>query len=572
MLFKKRKKDSTGNGALKLELAITGMTCGGCATHVENALGSVPGVLEARVPSWQENKAFVTVQPEVAPEILERAVKDAGYQAEVLDTGGTEKPQAPVPRQGGVDYDLVVIGTGGGGVAAAIRGAENGARVAVVEASTIGGTCVNIGCVPSKALIRAAEAYHTAAHHPFAGLKTGTEGIDWPALMAQKDELVSDLRQKKYIDVLASYGENITLIQARAKLAENGDVELDDGNVLRAGKVVIATGARPKILPIAGIDRVPVLTSTTVMELSEQPRSLLVIGGRAIALELGQAFARFGTRVTILQRSPRLVPEHDPDISDGIAEALRDEGIEVVTGATPQAIREENGEKIVTAQVQGESRDFRAEQVLMAVGRTPNTADMGLEAAGVRLDAQGFIEVDAHLQTSNPKIYAVGDVTTLPKFVYVAAAAGGIAAENALTGNAQSFDLAILPAVIFTSPQIATVGLTEAQARDKGYDVKVSNLPLEYVPRALAARDTRGFIKLVADRETDRLLGAHVLAAEAGEIIQTAALAIKFGAEHGFTVHDFRNMLFPYLTQVEGLKLAAQTFEKDVAQLSCCAG
>jgi len=197
---------------------------------------------------------------------------------------------------------------------------------------------------------------------------------------------------------------------------------------------------------------------------------------------------------------------------------------------------------------------------------------MGLEEVGVELDAGGFIKVDEFMQTSHPRIYAAGDVTNRPKLVYVAAAAGGIAAENALDGNSKRLDLTVLPDVIFTDPQVATVGLTEAQARARDYDVKVTTLPLAYVPRALAARDTRGLIKLVADRSSDRLLGAHILAAEGGEVIQTAALAVRYGLQYGFTVANLREMLFPYLVQVEGLKLATQSFEKDVAQLSCCAG
>ncbi|MFQ5629632.1 MAG: mercury(II) reductase [bacterium] len=546
------------------------MTCGGCATHVEDALRKVKGVLEARVPAWQEKKAVVTMGEEVAPEKLTKAIEKAGYSATVIGTDRTEQPATANGREGNLDYDLVVIGTGGGGVAAAIRAAENGARVAIIEAGTIGGTCVNIGCVPSKTLIRAAEAFHIAGHHPFAGVNSKAESIDWPAIRAQKDELVGALRQQKYIDVLKSY-ENITLIQGWASFDDNGNVVVD-GHILREGKVVIATGAKPKVLPLEGIENVEVLNSTTLMDARELPKSLIVIGGRAVALELGQAFARFGVKVTILQRSERILPEHEPEIGDALANYLREEGISVETGVAPQTIREENGEKIITATVRGERREFRAEQVLMAVGRTPNTKDMDLEKAGVALDERGFIIVDEHLQTGNPKIYAAGDVTTLPEFVYVAAAAGGIAAENALNGNSQKLDLSILPAAVFSDPQVATVGLTEAQAKEQGYDVKISNLPLEYVPRALAARNTRGFIKLVADREADRLLGAHVLAAEGGEIIQTAALAVKFGREHGFTVSALRDMLFPYLTQVEGLKLAAQTFDKDVAMLSCCAG
>ncbi|MFQ5709702.1 MAG: mercury(II) reductase [bacterium] len=573
MLFRRTEQADAGKeGTHLIELEVTGMTCSSCAVHVTAALQEVEAVVEAKVPDWQASKALVTVAGEFEEEKLTRSVQRAGYQARILSSRpASTQANSGHGRESNADYDLVVIGTGGGGMAAAIRAAENGHKVAIVEAHTVGGTCVNIGCVPSKALIRAAHAYHMAGHHPFAGLKTKAEGVDWQELIAQKDELVGELRQKKYIDVLKSYGDRITLIQGWAKLDENGDVVVD-GKAFKAGRVVVATGAKPKVLPLDGIESVEVLNSTTAMALKQQPKSLIVIGGRAIALELGQAFARLGTKVTILQRSSRLVPEHEAEIGEALADYLRAEGIDVQTGVAPQAIREENSEKILTATVRGEQRVFRAEQLLMAVGRAPNTSNLGLEAAGVELDSRGFVVVDEHLQTSNPKIYAVGDVTTLPKFVYVAAAGGGTAAENALNGNARSFDLNVLPDVIFTDPQVATVGLTEAHARSEGYDVKTSTLPLEYVPRALAARDTRGFIKLIADRKSDRLLGAHVLAAEAGEVIQTAALAVKMGREHGFTVQNLRDMLFPYLVQVEGIKLAAQTFEKDVAQLSCCAG
>ncbi|RME01456.1 MAG: FAD-binding protein, partial [Calditrichaeota bacterium] len=406
-LFKKKTAER-GQGAPngnQIELDIEGMTCDHCALHVQKALKQVDGVVEARVPSWKEKRAFVSVSGEVSETQLARAVEEAGYHVKEIHM---KTGKGATPSNGGgreVDYDLVVIGTGGGGMGAAIRAAEMGRKVAIVEAGTIGGTCVNIGCVPSKALIRAAEAYHTAGHHPFAGLKTRAEGLDWPALIAQKDELVAELRQKKYVDVLEAY-ENIRLIRGRATLDAHGDVVVDGQQTLKTRKVVVATGARPKILPIDGVKEVEVLNSTTIMALKKQPASLLIIGGRAIALELGQAFARFGTKVTLLQRSPRLVPAHEPEISAGIEEALRNEGIEIFTGSTPQAIRQEKGEKVVTAMVNGETREFRAEQVLMAVGRTPNTQNMGLEAVGVELDKGGFIVVDEYLKTSNPKIYA----------------------------------------------------------------------------------------------------------------------------------------------------------------------
>lgn len=555
-----------------IDLDIQGMTCDGCARHVTKALQTVEGVQEVQVHGWASGKATVTATSEVGDADLTEAVKAAGYKGRVVARRSEGGSPPSVERARNADYDLIVIGTGGAGMAAAIKTAELGRRACIIEAGTIGGTCVNIGCVPSKTLIRAAAAYHTAGRHPFDGVHTAANGLDWSAVIAQKDRLVSELRQGKYLDVLKSYGDRITLLRGRARIQPDGSVSVDGDRMARGKKIVIATGARPRILPLEGIDQVPVLDSTSAMALTEQPRSLLVIGGRAVALELGQTFARFGTAVTVLQRSGRIIPDHEPELSEALTAALHDEGLTIHTGVTPLAIRQEDRIKVVTARIEGRLQEFRAEQVLIATGRTPNTQDMGLEDAGVQTDEQGFIVVDDRLQTTNPAIYAAGDVTNHPNLVYVAAAAGGIAAEHALNGDGRRLDLTVLPDVIFTDPQVATVGLTEEAAKAQGYDVKTSTLPLTYVPRALAARDTRGLVKLVADRVTDRLLGAHILAAEAGEVVQTAALAIEMGGRYGLTINDLKSMLFPYLTQVEGLKLAAQTFEKDVAQLSCCAG
>jgi mercuric reductase len=389
--------------------------------------------------------------------------------------------------------------------------------------------------------------------------------LDWAAVVGQKDALVAELRQSKYVDVLAAY-PSITYLQGRARLLDGGGVAVN-GRTYHPARVVVTTGASPRLLPIPGIERVEVLTSTEALSLPERPESLLVVGGRFVALELAQTFARFGTRVTVLQRSPRIIPEHEPEIAEALAGYLRDEGVTIYTGVAVRGIRPEGDEKVITATVDGEEREFRAAQVLMATGRRPNTRDLGLEAAGVELEPDGAIRVDARMQTSNPRVYAAGDVIGRPMLVYVAAAGGGLAAENALTGADRELDLTALPAVIFTDPQVATVGLTEAQAQERGLAVKTTLLPLEYVPRALAAHDRRGLIKLVADVATGRLLGAHVLAAEGGEVVQAAALAVKFG----LTLDDLTGTLFPYLTQVEGLKLAAQTFDKDVSKLSCCA-
>jgi mercuric reductase len=555
------------NEQQKINLRVDGMTCDGCAVHVTEALEGVDGVVEAHVPGWQSRRAEVIARPGVDVEALTQAIARVGYRA---------TPEVPAPaagngqriRTGGRDHDLLVIGGGSAGFAAAIRGAELGARVGLVNDGAIGlgGTCVNIGCVPSKTLIRTAEAWHKAGHHPFAGVHTQQVSLDWRRVIGQKDELVAELRQAKYADVLAAYPE-ITLIEGQARFTGDGTVAVN-GRKLHAGKYVITTGAHPRLPDLPGADKVDVLTSTTAMALPEQPRSLVVLGGRFIALELGQTFARFGTEVTVLQRSPRIIPQREPEISDGLRGYLEDEGITIVTGVKLLELRQDGDEKVVVAEVKGEIREFRGEHILSALGHVPNTDGLGLKAAGVALGPKGHVQVELTMQSTNPDVYAAGDVTGLADYVYVAAAGGVIAAENALTGSERRLDLSALPEVMFTDPQVAVAGLTEAQARRQGYNVKTSVLPLEYVPRALAARDTRGLIKLVADADTDRLLGAHVLAPEGGEIIQTAVMAMKFGA----TVQDLAGTLFPYLTTVEGLKLAAQTFEKDVAKLSCCAG
>lgn len=552
----------------QVEMQIRGMTCDGCRHHVLQALEALDGVFEVQIPDWRAGQASLVVDGTVEDRALTGAVQAAGYAGAVRVRQDAAPEAAILSMPSAADYDLVVIGTGAGGMAAAIKGAEMDKRVAIVEGGVLGGTCVNIGCVPSKTLIRAAATYHSAGHSRFEGLRLHAESVDWPTLVVQKDTLVGDLRQTKYQDVLAAYPDHITLIQGWAHFAPDATVVLDDGRVLRGRKVVIATGAGPATLPLPGISEVPVLNSTTLMALEHQPKSLIVIGGRAVALELGQMMARLGTAVTILQRSSRILPEHEPEIADALAEALRDEGVAVHTGVTPRALRKTNGVKEVVADVDGEAHIFHAQEILMAVGRRPNVASLDLPAVSVETDARGFIKVNAQMETSHLGIYAVGDVTTGPKLVYVAAHAGGIAAENALANAGRVLDLGVLPDVVFTDPQVARVGLSEAAAQAAGYQVKTSVLPMAYVPRAITARDTAGLIKLVADRDTDRLLGAQILAAEGGEVIQSAAMALHFGA----TVADLRAMLFPYLTQNEGLKLAAQVFEKDVTQLSCCAG
>jgi mercuric reductase len=480
----------------------------------------------------------------------------------MTSSAGTSKSRAAQPAR---HFDLIVIGGGSAGFAAAIRGAELGARVALVERGTLGGTCVNVGCIPSKTLIRAAEANHRRTHHGFAGIPTCDGPPEWSLVRDQKDELVERLRRAKYEDVLHAYN-GITLIRARATLTAGGAVGLDDGRMLTAGRVVIATGASPWAAPIPGLQDAGYLDSTTAMALEHLPETLLVIGGSAVGLELAQTFARLGVRVTVLEAEPRILPAEDAAIGQSLAEHLKAEGIAVHTGVSVQQVRRRDCYAISFEEARGTNL-VEADELLAATGRRASTSGLGLESAGVAIGQKGEIVVDEHLRTSNPHVYAAGDVTGEPMFVYVAAYAGSLAAENALAAEPRRYDLTAVPRVTFTDPAVATVGLTRSQAETRGQEAIAATLPLEHLPRALAARDTRGFITLVADARTRRLLGAHILAAEAGEMITEPALAVRFG----LTIEDLASSFHPYLTLSEGIRLAAQTFDKDVATLSCCA-
>lgn len=548
----------------QVTLEVGGMTCDGCARHVTNALKEVTGVESVQVPTWQAGRATVVAGAVTEDAALVRAVEEAGYRAVVRERRRIEGERR-FAAEAKADYDLMVIGGGSAGFAAAIKGAELGAKVALVEAGTIGGTCVNIGCVPSKTLIKAAELCYRAAYPKFEGLAACPPPSDWQRVVQQKDELVAALRQGKYVDVVSVY-PNITLLRGHARLAGGRRISLN-GTVYSPGKIILATGAHPWAPPIPGLAEAEYLDSTDALGLPSLPASLIVIGAGAIGLELGQLFSRFGVRVMILEGGPHVAGAEEPEIGQALTQYLAEEKVRLCTNTRITRIERAAGEYRVHAEIEGKPETCVAEQLLVATGRRPNTADLGLDAAGIAVGPRGEVVVDEHLRTANQDVYAGGDVIGEPAYVYVAAYSGGLAAENALTGVGRVYDLSALPHVIFTDPQVASVGWTEAKARADGKRVKTAVLPLTAVPRALAARDTRGLIKLVAEEGTGKLLGAHVLADQAGEVIQAATLAVKFGLR----VQDLVETFHPYLTMVEGLKLAALTFEKDVSKLSCCA-
>lgn len=457
------------------------------------------------------------------------------------------------------EYDLAIVGSGGGAFAAAIAARRRELRVIMVERGVVGGTCVNVGCIPSKALLAAAESRHRAVHGRFPGIPTGAEPVDMAELIAAKDEIVGDLRQHKYVDLADTYG--FELIEGRARFVDGPGLDVD-GRRIEARHYLAATGAEPHIPDVPGLAETGYLTSTTAMELSELPASILVIGGGYVAMEQAQLFAHLGTRVTMLVRS-RLARGEEPEVSATIREAFEAEGISVHEGLVPDQVRREAGQVIVGAG----RREFRADHVLVATGRRPRTAGLGLDEIGVMLGNAGEVLVDAALATSHARVWAAGDVTGHPQFVYVAAKHGGMVVENAFDGAGRRIDYSALPRITFTNPTIASAGLTEAQAQEQGLDCESRTLGLEHVPRAIVSRNVRGLVKLVAERDSGRILGVHIVGDGAGDVILAGSLAIQTG----MTVEQLASGWNPYLTLAEGLYLAAQSFHRDPSKLSCCA-
>lgn len=461
-------------------------------------------------------------------------------------------------------YDLAIVGAGSAAFAAAIQARRKGLSVVMVERDQIGGTCVNVGCIPSKAMLAAAEARRLADERRFPGIETTAGPVQMRALIDAKNAIVADLRKDKYQDLAREYDWEI--LRGAARFAAGPVLDVD-GRRIEAKHYIIATGSSPWVPPIAGLDGVQYLTSTTAMELNEVPESLVVVGGNYIGLEMGQLFARLGSRVTLVEILDRIAPHEEPEISEALAGVLRDEGLTLRTGAKVDGVSRSNGAVVASVAATGGSEQVRASHLLIAAGRRAQSSELGLDAVGVGVGRKGEVLADEYLRTSNDRIWAVGDVTGHPQFVYVAGVHGAIAVDNAFENAKRTVDYRTLPRVTFTSPNVAAVGLTEAEAEKAGFDCECRSIPLEFVPRALVNRDTRGLVKIVAESKSGIVRGVHMLAPNAGDAILAGVYAI----ECGMTVKQVANIWCPYLTIAEGIKLAAQAFTMDVAKLSCCA-
>ena len=464
-------------------------------------------------------------------------------------------------------FDLIIIGGGSAAFAAAIHADSMKKTTLMINGGLpFGGTCVNVGCVPSKFLIRAAESIHHASSSNFNGVITSRPTINFAEIIKQKTALVDDMQQRKYMDLLPGL-PHLKVIEGKAKFVEKNIVEVN-GEVYEGYKIIIATGATTLIPEIHSINDVPYLTSKTLFELEEQPQSLIILGAGYIALEIAQAYHRMGTKVTIIQRSISILSKEVKDVTDELEKHLRAEGITILTGATVNKVwKEGKNIKVSYSTPSNETEAIEGSHILLATGTKGNTEDLGLEKVGIQTTERGLIIVDELLRTQVEDVFAIGDVTTNPPFVYTAAYEGGKAVVNAFKTHHKAVDFSVMPWVVFTDPQVAGVGIDEKEAEHKGISHQVTVFHLKDIPRSIVALDTRGFIKLIRNPENDMLLGARIVAPEGGELLMQLSMMIKYK----IPIKEITGMFHPYLTLSEGVKLAAMSFTVDVKKMSCCA-
>lgn len=463
------------------------------------------------------------------------------------------------------EYDFVIIGGGAAGFAAALKADELDVKTLMVNRGPIGGTCVNVGCVPTKYLLTALELKKRALVNHYSGLGFTLKEFDFRKLLDGKDELVKKLRREKYEKVLESL-ENVDYIDGSARFSSNSEIVVN-GEKIKFKKALIATGAKPRILTIGGVEDVKdrILTHIEALELKKALDSVVIIGGRAQALEFAQIFARAGSEVTLLQRSIRIMPTAEPELAIELEDILGEEGVNINTSVKIRRL-ERAGEGVrVHAEVRGKEKVFEAQYVFFATGRSPNTHNLGLENTDVKTNEKGFVIVDETLKAGK-NIYAAGDVIGEPMLETVAAKEGFTAATNALEEKNIKIDYRVVPKVVFTDPQLASVGLTDREAQ-KFTECSCRTVEISNVPKALILGEERGLIKMVVDAKTKEILGVHILAYNAAEMIHEAAMVIR----NRMTVDEVIDTLHVFPTMSEAIKLAALSFKGDISKMPCCA-
>ncbi|GBD03949.1 Mercuric reductase [bacterium HR19] len=463
-------------------------------------------------------------------------------------------------------FDLIVIGGGAAGFAAVIKANELGAKALMVNSGLpIGGTCVNVGCVPSKRLIHLAQILHVVKSNSINGIKISLESFDFSKVITDEIELVRRMREEKYINVLKNL-KNVQFIEGKAEFLSEREIRVN-GETYIAEKFVLAVGSKTGIPPIEGLKETGFITHIEALSLKNRPRELMIVGAGPMGLEFGQLFSRFGTRVTILEFQPTIFGPGEREIVIRLQKILEKEGIVIKTNAKVLSAKKESGKKVLTYLIDGEKYNISGDEILVAAGKVPNTDGLGLERAGVEIDERKAIVVNEYLETSNKNIYAAGDCINQPlRLETTAGKEGSIAAENALTGSKKSIDYSSVPYTIFTDPELAGVGLTEAELMKRLGRCSCRVLELSNVPRAIINDSVEGAVKLVVHPDTKQILGVHILAPNAGEIISYAMVIVK----SKMTIYDVLETLPVFPSLSEAVKLCALSFIKDVSKLSCC--
>ncbi|MBI4101305.1 mercury(II) reductase [Candidatus Microgenomates bacterium] len=463
-------------------------------------------------------------------------------------------------------YDLIIIGGGAGAFAAAIKANELGARTALINAGLpLGGTCVNVGCVPSKTLLHAAELVHTAQHHNVPGIELGVKTADYAAVVADELALVKKLRAEKYEQVLNGL-TNVTQIKGKATFVSPNEIKVGEQN-LQAPKFIVATGSTAIVPKIEGLAEAGYITHVEAMQLKTVPKRLTVIGAGPVGLELAQLYSRFGSQVTILQRADSIMPRAEPVLTQQLTKILASEGVNIKTDVQVTKVVTENDAKTVSYNNSSGEETVVADEILVAAGKRPSTASLDLASAGVNVDDKRAVITKSTLQTSQPHIYAAGDVTNLPlRLETTAGREGTYAAENALNGSNKSIDYNAVPYTVFTDPQLASVGYTEDKQMEELKACACRTVSFDKLPKALITKRTEGLIKIAIHPQTNVIMGVHILGPNAGDLIAQAMVLIK----NKNTIDDLEDMLPVFPTLAEAIKLAAMSFTRDVAKMSCC--
>ncbi len=463
-------------------------------------------------------------------------------------------------------YDFIIIGGGAGGFGAAIKANDLGARAAMVNTGLpLGGTCVNVGCVPSKALLHAGEVLHIVDHHGVPGIGLTRKQFDFPAVVQAELDMVEELRGEKYEHVLKQL-ENITLLEGKGKFVSPDQVEVN-GNTIEGEKFLIATGSTARVPAIEGIEDTGFLTHIEALKLKRLPKDMIVIGAGAVGLEFSQMYSRFGTRVTLLRRSKSTYKGTEPELAVRLREILESEGISITLGVEYRKAWVKNGKKHLSYIMDNEEKIVSGDEILLAAGKNPNTDGLGLDIAGVQTSEKGAITVNEFMQTSQPHIFAAGDVVDLPlRLETTAAHEGTLAAKNALTGSEDSIDYDAVPYTVFTDPQLSGVGLTEEELMEREGICSCRTVSFESIPKAIITGRTEGLVRMVINPKTRRIHGVHFLSNQSSELAAIGMMLIS----NKNTIDDVIESMPVFPSMAESIKLVAISFTRDISTISCC--